>query len=215
MSTNNLYGKAFANLLGGEVSGDAFAIDYLSDTIKIALLANAYTQNLDTHETFADITDEVTGTGYTAGGATLASKTITYTAANSWGTAWATNTAYVAGDVVRPTSGNGHLFRCIVAGTSHASTEPTWPTTSGATVTDNTVTWAEIGRGITVIDAADPSWTTATISGIRKAVVYKDSGTANTSPLICLMVFDSDIAVVAGTFTVTLPVLGILDFSTP
>jgi hypothetical protein len=208
----NLFGKAFANLLGGESSGDTFAIDFLSDTIKAALTTSAYSENLDTHEVFADVTDEVTGTGYSAGGVTLGSKTITYTAANSWATTWATNTAYAVGDIVRPTSGNGHLFRCIVAGTSHASTEPTWPTTSGATVADNTVTWAEIGRGVTQLDCGDPAWTTATISGIRKAVFYKSGGG---NPLIGIMTFDSDIAVTNGTFSITIPVLGILTFSTP
>src|SRR5262245_48422942 len=119
MPTTFLYGKAHANMLGGEVSGDTFAIDYLSDTMKVALTTNTYSENLDTHETFADVTNEVTGTGYSAGGATLASKTITYTAANSWGTQWAASTAYAVGDIVRPTSGNGHLFRATVAGTSH------------------------------------------------------------------------------------------------
>src|SRR5262245_47700718 len=111
-----LYGKAHANLLGGESSGESFAIDFLSDTIKCALTNASHTPNLDTHELFSDLTNEVSGTGYTAGGATLGSKTITYTAANSWGTQWAASTAYVVGDVVRPTSGNGHLYRCVVAG---------------------------------------------------------------------------------------------------
>src|SRR6185436_20007850 len=160
----NGYGKSQANLLGGEVAGDTFAVDFLSDTIKVALVASGYTPNLDTHETFADITKEVSGTGYTAGGAALASKTITYTPAASWGTAWAATTAYNVGDIVRKVSSNGHLYRCVVAGTSGGS-EPAFPTVSGQTVTDSGVTWAEIGRGVTQIDAADPSWSSATISG--------------------------------------------------
>ena len=125
------YSKSLANLLGGETAGETFAVDFLSDTIKVALTTSSYAYNLDTHEVFSDVTNEVVGTNYTAGGATLASKTITVTAANSFGTTWATGTVYAVGDVVRPVSGNGHLYKCIIAGTSHASTEPTWTTTKG------------------------------------------------------------------------------------
>ena len=59
------------------------------------------------------------------------------------GTTWAANTAYALDAEVVPTVGkaNGFLYRCTTAGTSHATTEPTWPITEGATVTDNTVTW--------------------------------------------------------------------------
>jgi len=210
-----MYGKAFANLLGGEVLADALGTDWLSDTIKASLHTATYSPNRDTHETKADLTNEVTGTGYSAGGVALASKTITYTPANSWATQWAVGTAYAVGDIVRPTAGNGRLYRCIVAGTSHASVQPTWPTVSGQTVTDNTVTWAEIGSGVTQLDAADPSWTTATISGIRYMVIYKDSGTANTSPLLFLIDFGSDQQVTNGTFTAQLPALGLLTHATP
>ena len=56
---------------------------------------------------------------------------------------WATGTAYVVGDRVEPTTPNGYVYECTTAGTSHASTEPTWPTTGigSSTVVDNTVTW--------------------------------------------------------------------------
>jgi hypothetical protein len=56
-------------------------------------------------------------------------------------TAWAANTAYSLNDVRMPTTPNGFAYRCTVAGTSHASNEPTWPTTLGNTVVDNTATW--------------------------------------------------------------------------
>ncbi len=208
------YGKSYANLLGGEIAGDTFAVDFLSDTIKVALHTSSYAPNLDTDEVFSDATNEVTGTGYSAGGVTLASKTITYTAANSWATARANTTAYNVGDVVRPSAGNGHLYRCIVAGTS-AGSPPTFPTVSGNTVADGSVTWAEIGRGVLQIDAADPSWSSATISGIRYAVIYKSTGTGSTSPLLWLIDFGADQAVTNGTFTVQLAALGIEVFSTP
>lgn len=209
-----MYGKALANMLGGESSGETFQTDLLSDTIKVMLTTSSYSENLDTHETKADVTNEVSGTGYTARGVALGSKTITYTAANSL-TARANSTAYAVGDIVRPASGNGHAYRCIVAGTSHSS-EPTFPTVSGQTVAEGsgTVVWAEIGRAITVIDAADPSWTTSTITA-RKAVVYRDTGTDSTSPLLFLIDFGADVSSTAATFQITLPTLGLFVFATP
>jgi hypothetical protein len=62
--------------------------------------------------------------------------------------AWATATAYAIGDVVRPVTpgSNNRLYICEIAGTSHATTEPTWPTADSGTVVDNTVTWREASR---------------------------------------------------------------------
>jgi hypothetical protein len=208
-----MFGKCLANLLGGEVAGDTFAVDFLSDTIKVMLTTNAYTPNLDTHETKADVTNEVVGTGYTARGTTVGSKTIVYTAADSWGTARANTTAYAVGDVVRPATPNAHLYRCIIAGTSGGS-PPTFPTVSGNTVADGGVTWAEIGRGITQIDSADPSWAAATITA-RYAILYRDTGTDNTSPLLILVDFGADVSSTAATFQITVHALGWLTHSTP
>ena len=58
------------------------------------------------------------------------------------GTAWEASTAYSLGDIVVPTAGleNGFRYECTTAGTSGGS-EPTWPTTEGATKTDGTVVW--------------------------------------------------------------------------
>ena len=55
-------------------------------------------------------------------------------------TAWAASTAYVLTDVRRPTTSNGFVYVVTTAGTS-GSTEPSWPTTAGSTVTDGTVVW--------------------------------------------------------------------------
>ena len=57
--------------------------------------------------------------------------------------AWATGTAYSLGDRVEPTTPNDYVYECTTAGTSDASTEPTWPTTGigSSTVTDNTAVW--------------------------------------------------------------------------
>jgi len=60
--------------------------------------------------------------------------------------AWVANTVYAVDDVVRPTTANGYQYRCTVAGTSHATTEPTWGTALGVTQTDSTVTWEMDGN---------------------------------------------------------------------
>ena len=61
------------------------------------------------------------------------------------GAAWLASTAYLVGEYVQPTAtgGNGHLYRCILAGTTQA-TEPAWPLAENATVTDGGVTWEEL-----------------------------------------------------------------------
>ncbi|HEY6349685.1 MAG TPA: hypothetical protein VI636_09770 [Candidatus Angelobacter sp.] len=62
------------------------------------------------------------------------------------GARWQANTAYQAGEVVTPatggTVGNGHTYRCTVAGIS-GSSSPSFPTNEGGTVTDGGVTWTE------------------------------------------------------------------------
>ena len=61
------------------------------------------------------------------------------------GASWLPSTAYVVGEHVQPNAagGNGHLYRCSVAGTTSAS-EPVWPLTENATVTDGGVIWEEL-----------------------------------------------------------------------
>lgn len=60
-------------------------IDIDTDTIKVALATSSWTPNQDTMDYFDDVTNQVTGTGYTAGGATLASVTWGYTSGtNTW-----------------------------------------------------------------------------------------------------------------------------------
>lgn len=196
MPTMTLY----RNFLRLALTGTAVDLD--SDTIKCALTTSTYTPNFDTHDFFDDVTNEVSGTGYSAGGATLASVAVTYTAANSWATAWAAATTYAAGDIVRPVSGNGYVYRAQGAGASHASTEPTWPTVIGDEVADNAVTWTCVGKGVVMIDANDASWASSTITA-RRAVVYDATpGSAATRPLICCLEFDADVSTTNGTFLI-------------
>jgi hypothetical protein len=72
---SKLYGQFLSQALNKE-------IDWDTDTIKVALLTNAYTPDQDSHNYFDDVsTYEVSGaTGYTSAGITLANKTNTYSA---------------------------------------------------------------------------------------------------------------------------------------
>jgi len=69
---SKLYGQFLSQALNKE-------IDWDTDTIKVALLTNAYTPDQDAHNYLDDVVaSEVSGTGYTAGGNTLANKTNSY-----------------------------------------------------------------------------------------------------------------------------------------
>lgn len=58
--------------------------DWDTDTIKVALATSTYTPNQDTHDFFNDVTNELpTAGGYTAGGLTITTPTITYDTASN------------------------------------------------------------------------------------------------------------------------------------
>lgn len=58
----------YNNLLKYLVTG---AVDFDTDTFKVLLTTSSYTEDKDAHDFRNDITNEVTGTGYTAGGNTV------------------------------------------------------------------------------------------------------------------------------------------------
>jgi len=72
--------------------------------------------------------------------------------------AWAASTAFSVGDIRRATTSqsSGLWFRCTIAGTS-ASSEPSWPTDIGSTITDNTVVWAAISSVYEDVSVLAPS----------------------------------------------------------
>lgn len=204
------YGNAMKAALNKEV-------DFDTDIMVVTLHTATYVPSRTVHDYVNDLTNELaTGAGYTAGGVTTGTKTITYTVANSWGTVAAVSTAYGAGDVVRPVTGNTYLYRAIAAGTSGA-TAPTWPTTVGQTVVDGGVTWVNVGTGITVIDFADPTWAApATFTGVRYAVLSdRTPATAATQPLIAFSDFITDQAGAGGDFRVVLHAQGALHLFSP
>ena len=124
------------------------SIDLDTDTIKVALVTSDYSAVQDDHDFFDDVTHEVTGDGYTAGGAALANKAVTQ---------------------------------------------------------DNTD-----NEG--VFDADDVVWSASTITA-RGAVIYKSTGTAATSPLICYIDFGSDKVSSAGNFTIQFDAEGIINLN--
>lgn len=80
MATGKWFGPAIGKVLGKQ-------LDLVNDTIKVGLVTSSYTPNQDTHDEWADVSaNETSGTGYTAGGKSLASKTLTYDSTNNWWT---------------------------------------------------------------------------------------------------------------------------------
>ena len=53
------------------------SINLATDAVKIMLVGSAYTPNIDTHTKRSDVTNEVSGAGYTAGGVALVNKAVT------------------------------------------------------------------------------------------------------------------------------------------
>lgn len=137
--TGKFYGLFFKSLLNKEV-------DFDSDSIKIMLMTDSYTFNQDTHQYKSSIDNEVTGTGYTAGGQALTSVTVAYDTA--------TNTIKM--------------------------------------------------------DAADPSWASSTITGVKKAAIYDSTpGTDATRPLIAYLESDTTLSTNSGTLSITFDSAGI------
>lgn len=65
------YGKAFVSAFNKE-------IDFNSDAIKVMATSSLYVPDQDAHQYKSDVTNEITGTGYTAGGLLLTGCTISY-----------------------------------------------------------------------------------------------------------------------------------------
>lgn len=137
------YGNAFVSAFNKE-------IDFNTDTIKVALLTNAYTPDQDAHNYFDDVVaNEVAGTGYTAGGATLGTPSITYTGGTNVfkmdgdDTSWSSSTITARYAVVYDSSPATNATRPLIAyvdfGADVSSTagtfQITWHANGIATVT--------------------------------------------------------------------------------
>ena len=75
--TAKLYGKMVLSAFGK-------GIDWVNDSIKVALCTASYTPDQDAHQHYSDLTNELsTGGGYTKGGIALTGRTATYDAATN------------------------------------------------------------------------------------------------------------------------------------
>jgi len=99
-------------------------LDYLAsadisdDTFKVALVTSSYSPDKDTHEHFDDVTNEVSGTGYTAGGETVTG-TLTLSTANDRltlefaSTSWTSATITARGAVYYSSTGTASTSTLI------------------------------------------------------------------------------------------------------
>lgn len=95
-------------------------IDFDTDSFKVLLVTSTYNANKDTHTKRSDVTNEVTGTGYTAGGVASAC-TVTKDTANDKVTlafaavSWATSTITARGAVIYKARGGASSADELVA----------------------------------------------------------------------------------------------------
>lgn len=128
----------FHKFLENQFNGTS-VIDFNTDTIKVMLVTSAYTPSASTHDFINDASaNQVTGTNYTAGGATISAPSVT-----------------------------------LNAGT--------------VTVDGGDVTWTQSAGGF---------------SNARYAIIYKDTGSTATSPVVGYIDFTSDKGNVNGDLTV-------------
>lgn len=73
--TARAYGKAIQHLAKADIDFDTLSL-------KAMLCTSSYTPNYDTHEFRSDVTNEVTGTGYSSGGVALTGEGITLDTTN-------------------------------------------------------------------------------------------------------------------------------------
>ena len=95
-------------------------IDFDTNTFKAMLVTSSYTPNKDTHDKRDDVTNEATGTGYTAGGVTTAC-TVTKDTANDRVTlqfaavSWASSTITARALVIYKSLGGASSADALVA----------------------------------------------------------------------------------------------------
>ena len=113
---SGLYGITFLNALKNDLALDLD--DTTADRFKVMLVTSSYTPDFGTHDFKSDVTNEVSGTGYDAGGKSLSSVTLT----QSGGTitfdaadlTWASSTITARGAVVYDDSLTNDPLICYI-----------------------------------------------------------------------------------------------------
>ena len=106
------------------------SIDLDTDAIKMMLVTSTYVPNIDTHTKRSDVTNEITGTGYTAGGVALANKTVTMNTTTDKG-------VFDADDIV------------IATATITARAGVLYKSRGGAATADELIAYLDFGADIT------------------------------------------------------------------
>lgn len=121
-------------------------------TLKCMLMGSGYTPNVTTQLHYSDISGNeiANGNGYTTGGTTLTSVTVTKTAANSWGTTSAANTVYSLNSIVIPIVANTYAYVASVAGTSGGNVVPTAGTNASPIVVTAAAHGLATGNVVTI-----------------------------------------------------------------
>lgn len=176
----------------------------MDDNMTATLHSSGYALDRFTHDYVDDLTSELaTGSGYTAGGVSVGAVTRTLTVANSWSVQRANGATYAVGDVVRPTVGNGFVYRAVVGGAA-AGAPPAFPTVLGQTVTDGAVTWECYARAITVFQCTTaPTWAGATFTARYCVLSDRTQGAAAAQLLIAVADFGGNLTGGGGPFTVS------------
>lgn len=133
--TATIYGNGMKKIQNGNIDLD-------TDTFKALLTTSSYTPDQDAHDFRDDVTNEITGTGYTAGGATLASAAATYDTAtdqirlDAADTTWTTSTLTARIAVVYKSTGTSStspLIAFVNFGADVSTTAGTFQITWDAT----------------------------------------------------------------------------------
>jgi hypothetical protein len=160
-TTTTLYAVAVQNAFAGEVN-------WTSDAVHLALVLATYTPNLVTDSVWTAISShEASGSGYTTGGVLL-SGVVAGVLGYSGVSPWLANTTYAADQVMNASS---LMFICVAGGMSGV-TAPTWPTSQGVTVPDNTATWACLGSYVSYFTSGTASWNPLSVTNVRYGVIY-------------------------------------------
>lgn len=139
--TAKWYGLAFTSAFTKKID--------TADTFKVMLCTSSYTPNQDTHQYKSDVTNEVSGTGYTAGGATLTSFAASYDTSTNVlkidadDTSWTTSTITARYAVIYDSTPGSDATRPLLAyvdfgadvSTTAGTLSITWNASGIATVT--------------------------------------------------------------------------------